>query len=360
MRTVQITSIGQPLEMLDRPTPVPGPGEVLVRIMAAGICHSDVHYRDGRSPIARVPLTPGHEVAGIVVEVGESEPESEPVQSRCHASEGDRVCLHYLVTCGSCEMCLTGREQWCREAQMIGKDRDGGYAEYIVVPVRNAIRIPDEITDEHAAVMMCSSATSLHALRKARMRPGDNVAIFGCGGLGASAIQIARVMGASEVFGVDVNPEKLELATRLGAVPIDAAKSDAAEIIRAVTHGVGVDVALELIGRPQTVQQAVRSVAIRGRVAVVGITNEPVAVNPYTELIGLEAEVVGVSDHQIDEIEDLLRWGSEGKLDLTEVVTQTVELDPSAINPIHDALAKGMAAARTVILPALLLVLNFT
>jgi D-arabinose 1-dehydrogenase-like Zn-dependent alcohol dehydrogenase len=359
MKAVQITNLGQPLELREVPQPIPAEGEVLVRVMAAGICHSDVHYREGVSPVAGLPLTPGHEVAGIVVDLGgpsqehEGRPQSGPGGG---PAVGDRVCIHYLVTCGRCEMCLTGREQWCDLAEMIGKDRDGGYAEYIAAPARNAVRIPDEVNDEHAAVMMCASATSLHALRKARIKPGDNVAVFGCGGLGASAIQIARILGASEVFGVDLHPDKLELATSLGAVPIDASKSDPSEIIHAVTQGVGVDVALELIGRPETVQQAVRSVAIRGRIAVVGITNEPVGVNPYTELIGREAEVIGVSDHQLDEIEELLQWASDGTFDLSEVVTDTVELDPVEINAVHDALARGMAAARTVILPLLVLI----
>jgi len=202
--------------------------------------------------------------------------------------------------------------------------------------------------------MMCSSATALHAIRKARMREGESVAVFGCGGLGTSAIQIAKILGARQVFGVDLNPDKLELASRLGAIPIDASKSDASDIIMSITHDRGVDVALELIGRPDTMQQAVRSVGVGGRVAIAGITEKAVEIRPYVELIGKEAELIGVSDHNIDEIWDLLEWADEGRFDLSEIVTEQVSLDADEINPVLDALARGAAAARTVILPLVL------
>ena len=157
MHSVQITELGKPLESRTVTEPQPGTGEVLVRIMASGICHSDVHYRDGVAPVAPLPMTPGHEIAGIIVESGPDAPSHSAPPRTSHRAPrtGERVCVHYLVTCGSCEMCLTGREQWCASAEMIGKDRDGGFAEYIAVPTRNAIKIPDGVTDEHAAVMMC-------------------------------------------------------------------------------------------------------------------------------------------------------------------------------------------------------------
>src|SRR5947207_12882040 len=127
----------------------------LIRVAAAGICHSDAHYRENISKIDRLPLTLGHEVAGLVEQVG-----SDVMQ----LSVGDRVCVHYLVSCGSCEFCVRGLEQFCRSGQMIGKHRDGGYAEFIKVPGANALPLPDEIPFEVGAIMMCSSATALHAL----------------------------------------------------------------------------------------------------------------------------------------------------------------------------------------------------
>ena len=155
---------------------------------------------------------------------------------------------------------------------MIGKHRDGGYAEFIVVPERSVFRLPDEIPFEQGAILMCSSATSLHALNKARLRPGETVAVFGIGGLGISAVQLARHFGAAEVFAVDINPRKLELAERFGAVPVNASAGNPVEQLRELTRGRGVDVALELVGLPLTMRQAVQSLAILGRAALVGLT----------------------------------------------------------------------------------------
>src|SRR4029078_7981442 len=118
--------------------------------------------------------------------------------------------------------CQAGREQFCPTGQMIGKHRDGGYAEMIAVPERNVFRLPDEIPFDEGAILMCSSATSLHALNKARLRRGETIAVFGIGGLGISALQLARQFGAAEVFAVDINPRKLELAERLNAIPVNA------------------------------------------------------------------------------------------------------------------------------------------
>ncbi len=203
-----------------------------------------------------LPLTLGHEVAGVVEETGAD------VQG---FAAGDRVCLHYLATCGLCPFCQAGTEQFCTAVQMIGKNRDGGYAEFIVIPERSVFRLPDEIPFEQGAILMCSSATSLHAFNKARLRPGETVAIFGIGGLGVSAVQLANHFGAAEVFAVDINPRKLELAERFGAIPVNASAGDPVEQLRELTRGRGVDVALELIGLPFTMRQAVQSLAILGR-----------------------------------------------------------------------------------------------
>src|SRR6476660_7646196 len=175
MRAVRLTQIGKPLQNVEIPSPEIGPSDVLIRVAAAGICHSDAHYRAGISKIEHLPLTLGHEIAGRVDEVG-----SDVTQ----LSVGDRVCVHYLVHCGNCESCVLGLEQFCRSGQMIGKHRDGGYAEFIKVPGVNAFPLPDEIPFEVGAIMMCSSATALHALNKARVKAGESIAIFGFGGLG--------------------------------------------------------------------------------------------------------------------------------------------------------------------------------
>src|SRR5262249_23800255 len=185
MRAVRLVQVGKPLEDAAIPIPEIGSSDVLIRVAAAGICHSDAHYRAGISKIDYLPLTLGHEIAGRVEEVGSGVTE---------VSAGDRVCVHYLLSCGSCEFCVRGLEQFCRSVQMIGKHRDGGYAEFIKVPGANALRLPDEIPFEGGAIMMCSSATALHALNKARFKSGETIAIFGFGGLGFSALQLARAL----------------------------------------------------------------------------------------------------------------------------------------------------------------------
>ena len=342
MKAVRLVRPGQPLKLQEIPIPEIGPGEVLVSVRAAGICHSDAHYRAGRSAAHPLPLTLGHEVAGVIAEVG----------SRVgYLKTGERVCLHYMVTCGECEYCQRGVEQFCTRGQMIGKYRDGGYAEYIAVPARSVFRLPDEIPFEHGAVMMCSSATALHALNKARLKPGETAAVFGVGGLGISAVQLAQAHGARQVFAVDIQPTKLDLARQLGAIPINAAETEPVAEIRRLTGGRGVDVALELVGLPATMEQAFKSLAILGRVAIAGIGEQSLEIAPYRDLINREAEIIGVSDHLAQEIHALIDWTLHGRLDLRPVVSRTVPLQAEAINQALDDLDANSAEIRVVIKP---------
>jgi 2-desacetyl-2-hydroxyethyl bacteriochlorophyllide A dehydrogenase len=234
---------------------------------------------------------------------------------------------------------------------MIGKDRDGGYAEFIVMPARSAFRLPEEIPFEQGAIMMCSSATALHALNKARLRAGESVAVFGVGGLGFSAIQLAKALGAEQVFAVDIKPGKLKKVEAFGAVLVNAANCEPVQEIRRLTTGKGVDVALELIGLPLTMQQAVRSLTIKGRAALAGITDKTFAIAPYEEVLNKEAEVIGVSDHLASELPRLIEWVRQGKLDLSNVVTRTVPLEADAINATLDGLERFGEDMRVVVVP---------
>lgn len=342
MKAVRLVEIGKPLEMQEIPVPSIGERDVLVRIKAAGICHSDAHYRTGTSPVGTLPQTLGHEVAGVVEEAG-----SQVTNVRV----GDRVCLHYLLTCGDCHYCSLGSEQFCPSGRMIGKHCDGGYAEYIAVPARSAVRLPDEIPFEQGAILMCSSSTTFHALRKTRLAAGETVAVFGVGGLGMSAIQLARAMGALDVYAVDINADKLRHAEKYGAIPVDAAKGDPVAELRRLTDGRGVDVALELIGLPLTMQQAVQSLAVFGRAGLVGLTDKPFEIYSYMELLGREAEVIGCSDHLLHEMPLLLEYARRGMLDLSEVVTRTVPLEAGVVNETLDALERFGGEVRTVIVP---------
>ncbi len=342
MKAVRLVQPGLPLNEFDLPIPPVGDGDVLVQVRAAGICHSDAHYRAGRSPVSPLPLTLGHEVAGVVEAVG---------GQVLDFKSGERVCLHYLLTCGQCRYCYQGSEQFCASGKMIGKYADGGYAEYIVVPARSVFHLPEEISFEAGAVMMCSSATALHALRVAGLKAGERVALFGMGGLGFSALQLAQALGAREVYAVDVQPAKLELAQRMGAIAVNATQGDPVRVIREMTNGGGVDVAVELIGLPVTIRQAVQSLGIFGRAAIAGIADQAVEIATYTELLGKQASIIGVADHLGSEILELLEYARSGRLDVEPLINRRIPLQAAAINRVLDELEASSAYIRTVITP---------
>jgi D-arabinose 1-dehydrogenase-like Zn-dependent alcohol dehydrogenase len=340
MRAVRLSQIGKPLQEAEVDLPEIGASDVLIRVAACGICHSDQHYRAGISRIDRLPVTLGHEVAGRIEKVGTDVK---------HVRPGDRVCVHYLAHCGRCEFCVRGLEQFCRAGGMIGKHWDGGYAEFVRVPGRNAFVLPDEISFEIGAIMMCSSATVLHALNKARLKPGESIAIFGFGGLGFSALQLARAFDCHRIYVVEINPAKLALIEELGAVGIDANKRNPVEQITDATNGKGVDVSLELIGSAKTMRQAVQCLGALGRAVLVGLTADSISIFPYPELINKEVEIIGVSDHLAAELPTLIEFARCGKLRFPPEALRFVDLDAEQINASLDAFQNSIDHVRTVI-----------
>jgi propanol-preferring alcohol dehydrogenase len=340
MRAVRLTQVGKPLEEAEVDLPEIGASDVLIRVAASGICHSDEHYRAGISRIDSLPVTLGHEIAGWIEKVG---------GDIKHVTRGDRVCIHYLAHCGSCKFCVRGLEQFCRTGEMIGKHRDGGYAEFIKIPGRNAFVLPDQIPFEIGAVMMCSSATALHALNKAQLKRGESIAIFGFGGLGFSALQLARAFDCHQIFVVEINPAKLASIETLGAVAIDANKGNPIEQIMDATKGKGVDVSLELIGSAKTMQQAVQCLGSLGRAALVGLTAESMSIFPYRELINKEVEIIGVSDHLTAELPTLIEFARSGKLRFPPDALRFVDLDAQQINASLNAFQNSIDHIRTVI-----------
>src|SRR6266545_1650119 len=342
MKAVRMIQVGQPLQLQEIPVPAVGDSDILVRVRAAGICHSDVHYRAGKSPVRPLPMTLGHEVAGVVEQVG---------RDVTRVKAGDRVCLHYNITCGECYYCSTGNEQFCGKGLMLGHYTNGGYAEYIAVPARNALALPDEIRFEEGATLMCASATAFHALRKSRLKAGETAAAFGAGGLGMSAIQLARACGALDVFAVDINEEKLQLASYYGAIPVNARQVAPVAEIRRLTNDKGVDVALELIGLPQTMRQTVQCLGVMGRAVIAGIGDRPLEIDTYRELLGNEVEIIGSNDHLFQELPVLIELARRKVLDTSRIVTRVVPLEADAINRTLDALEQFGSDVRTVIVP---------
>ena len=339
-RALRLIEQDRPLVEEDLPIPEPAAREALVRVLAAGICRSDVHYVQGTPKLPPLPRTLGHEVAGVVESLGPNPPPG--------ISEGQRVGIHYQTSCGTCRHCLAGNDQFCISGQMIGNSLDGGYAEKLLAPARNLVALPDEVAIEHAAVMMCSSATSFHALNRARLQAGDRVAVFGLGGLGQSAVQLALALGASTVYAVDLNPAKVALAAHYGAIPVAGGDGAVRSILE---HSGGVDVSLELVGLATTMRQALEVLAPQGRAAAVGLAEAPFRVDAYEDLVLREAEIIGVSDHLASELGSLLGIAARGDLDLSRVVSSQVPLEPVPVNQALADLAAFGDEVRTVIVP---------
>ncbi len=294
MRAIRMLREKAPLVEQVVDDPVAAAGEVVVEVRCAGICHSDAHYRADASRV-RLPVTLGHEIAGVI------------------AGTNQRVALHYLWPNGD----------------MLGKERDGGYAERVVVPAENAIPIPDAMSFEQAAIMMCSTATALHALRLASFQRGDAVGIVGFGGLGISALQLARALGASRVAVSEVVPSKLSLARSLGA------ETELREI----------DVALDFAGHPAATLAALRALRPGGRLVLVAINLRDFTFDAYRDVLARERHIIGCSDHTRDELVELMSL----HLDLSGAITRRVPFDAAAVNGVLDELESGTGHVRTVI-----------
>jgi propanol-preferring alcohol dehydrogenase len=330
MRAVSIRSYKAPLEEVVVPEVSPAAGEIKVAVEACGVCHSDAHYRSGfgDTPLPRVP---GHEIAGVVTEVGDG------VNG---IFVGDRVAIHYLLSCRRCASCKESGEQFCETGLMIGKHRNGGYAESIVVPAFNAVPIPENVSFEAAAIMMCSTATAYHALRVANVGPGSRVALLGFGGLGASALLLSQFLGASAIAAVDVVPEKLALAESLGARPV---RNEITEELK------GFNVAIDFTGRPEVAAAAFRALAPGGCLVLVALSEAQLPINPYRDILAKERRILGCSDHLKEELLDLMKFAANGDLDVSSAITRRIPLDAAAINAALDDLDRGTNAVRTVI-----------
>ena len=337
MIACQLVSPGRPLAEREVAAVSPGPGEVVVSVRAAGVCRSDVHYQAGGVTAATLPRTLGHEIAGTVAATGAG------VRG---VAVGDAVAVHYVVACGSCDRCRGAGEQFCRSGAMIGKQRDGGFAEEVLIPERNAVPIPGGVSFETAAIMMCSTATAFHALRVAGAGPADRVAVLGFGGLGASALQLIRALGLPSPLVVDVRPEKVGRARSLGAT---AVRPDGDELERAAADDPP-DVVLDFVGDPTLSTRALRLLAPRGRLVLVALSRERLEVDPYRDLVTGERRILGCSDHTRAELEDLLGMAARGALDLGPAISERVPMSAAAVNGALDRLRAGTDGFRTVLI----------
>lgn len=336
MIAYQLVAPEAPLVEREVAVPVPGAGEVVVAVRAAGVCRSDVHYQAGAVEAASLPRTLGHEISGTVEATG---------AGVTTVRVGDAVAVHYVVACGDCDRCRGAGEQFCRSGAMIGKQRDGGFGERVLVPERNAVPIPEGVSFEAAAVMMCSTATAFHALRVADARPGERIAILGFGGLGASALQLAGALGLATPLVVDIRPEKVRQARSLGAI---AASPEGDELERAAAEHAP-DVVLDFVGDPGLCTRALRLLAPRGRLVLIALSRAPFEIDPYGDLVTGERRILGCSDHTRGELEELLAMAASGALDLAPAISRRLSMSEEAVNDALDRLRGGTDGFRTVL-----------
>ncbi|WP_174537360.1 alcohol dehydrogenase AdhP [Micromonospora chalcea] len=336
MRASVVTAFDRPMEITERPVPEVGPGEILVRVEASGLCHTDIHAARGEWPVKPTPpFVPGHEGVGLVEQVGPGVTE--------HAV-GDRVALPWLGwACGTCAYCVTGWETLCESQRNTGYSIDGAHAEYAVASARYAVRVPDGVDPFEAAPLTCAGVTTYKAVKVAGVRPGERVAIFGIGGLGHLAQQYAQIFGA-ETVAVDVTAEKLELATSLGAAhTVDAATTDPVERITALG---GVDVAIVLAASPRVIEQAHRSLRRGGRLVLVSLPADNAITLPVFETVLKGIAVLGSIVGTRADLAEVFALHAAGR---TRVVYETRKLDD--INDAVDDVLAGRVAARLVLQP---------
>jgi propanol-preferring alcohol dehydrogenase len=333
MRAAVVTHFGQPLQIEDRPIPEPGPGQVLVRLEASGLCHTDIHAAHGDWPVKpTLPFVPGHEGVGIVTALGAG------VDSR---AVGDRVSIAWLGhACGSCRYCVDGREMLCEQQQNSGYSIDGAYAEYALVDAKFAVPVPAGVEPFDAASLSCAGVTSYKAVKVAHVLPGETVAVFGVGGLGHLAVQYARLVGAV-VIAVDIDPDKLALATILGADSVvDAAQTDPVAAIEALG---GADVALAFAVSPASFEQAFASLNRGGRLVCVALPAEGTMTIPIFDTVLKGIEIIGSIVGTRQDLAEVFDLHARGR---TRVIAESRKLD-QVNESMADVLA-GDVAARIV------------
>ena len=286
-------------------------------VRACGICGSDLHFWLGEVPMPRLPIILGHEPAGVVAAVG---PGVDVWR------QGDRVSVRGGFACGRCPACLRDERALCVQSQILGFSVDGGLAEYLKVPTETLIQLPEGIPFDQGAIVGDAVATPFHALtERGRLQAGETVAIYGVGGLGTHAVQIARLCGASLVIAVDTDEGSLARARRLGAdVTIDSRQEEPADSIRRLTGGV--DLAVELIGLPRTIGQAVKSLRRGGRAVVVGVGPEKIELPQPNLFTASEWQLIGSFGSTAAEVERVLALVEAGRLDLSQSISATLPL----------------------------------
>ena len=356
MRSMRLLAEGQPLKEVSVEAPLLGPRSVLVKVSAAGVCHSDIHLISGAYDLGEgrrlsatgggtlLPLTPGHEIAGVLEAVGTE-------AGATGFRKGDQVVVYPWIGCGACRKCLAGRENMCEgRPAFLGFMRDGGYAEYVFVPDSRYLIRSDGIEPAQAATLACSGLTAFSATRRCNLHADDLLLVIGAGGLGTAAIQIAKETTGARIAVADIDDARLGLATKLGADhTFNSARMDAKEIlagVRALNGGRGADAVIDFVGKPITVSLGLRLLGHEGRLVLVGLMGGGLQLSlPVLPLLG--AQILGSFTGSLAELAELTQLAKRGKV--APVVTATYRLEEA--NDALSKLERGEVQGRAVLTP---------
>jgi succinate semialdehyde reductase (NADPH) len=370
MRAAVLPEVHAPLALEDLPTPAPRAGEVLIRVAACGVCHTDLHVIKGEVKFP-TPCVLGHEISGTIASLG---PEPPRAPGAARLQEGAPVVSSFIMPCGTCVWCAQGRDDLCETffamnrlrgvlydgtSRLARKDGSplamysmGGLAEYAVVPATDVFPLPETLPLPESCIIGCALMTAYGAVRhQAALQPGETAAVVAAGGVGSNIIQLAAAFGAAAIIAIDVRDDKLDAARRIGAThTVNAANVDAAAAILEYTNGRGVDVAFEALGRPQTVVQAFGAVRDGGRVVVVGIapgaTTAPIEI---TRLVRRGIRLTGSYGGRVrTDVPALLRLAERGVIDPARTISRryTLAEAPRA----YEALDRGEIVGRAIVM----------
>lgn len=315
MRAVLLQEYNSPFLVKDFPIPSIEPDEVLVKVGACGICGSDSFLQKGGFNSV-LPIIPGHESAGTVVKCGANVTD---------IKLGTRAALYYIAHCGKCRFCLAGNENICIEVSRMGVDFPGAMAEYVAIPAKNIIPIPDNLDFASAAVITDAICTPLHALNIAKVKPGDNVMIMGIGGIGSNGVQVAKAMGAN-VIAASRSEEALQTAKLMGADATIFSNEMLGDKVKALTDGYGVDVVIQCAPGASAYKTALSGLAKRGRLVIVATSSIPVEFDT-NGILWAEHEILGSRGFTIADIRQGIQWVLEGRLKVDHLTQTRISIE---------------------------------
>ncbi len=363
MKAAVLTSPGSPIVIEDIPVPKPRTEEVLVKVAACGVCHSDLHVAKGELKFP-LPCVLGHEISGTVAELGPG------VRG---LSPGDPVVASFILPCGRCPSCARGRDDLCEtffamnrvkgtyydgETRLHRADGSalsmysmGGLAEYAVVPATDVFPLRPGMPLADSCILGCAVMTAYGAVKhQAEVKPGDTVAVIGAGGVGSNVVQLARLFGAAEVIAVDIRDDKLAEVQRIGATRgVNASKGDPVAQVQALTGGRGVDVAIEALGRPETVSQAFMMTRDGGRTVVIGLASGQAAASiEVTRLVRRSIRLTGSYGCRVrTDMPEIVSLASRGLIDVSKSISRRYRFEECA--EAYQALNRGEIMGRAIV-----------